>query len=363
MAIQGYNTSPARINKFKGEILKHAVALEVLAKQGRQISLPKNQSETYVARRYVPYNATAANPNIFFQNVAGDRGATMANAHLTQEGVTPQADTIVAQDITAVINQYSCLYSFTDKVADLYEDDIPKAMVEQVGERVALVNEMILFGALKACTNVFYSGASSTSIATTAAPLALSLIRKITKAMQANHARPVTNTLKASPNIATQPVESGYVVVCHTDFEPDIRDIAGFIPTSQYASGTPMPNEIGRVERFRFITSPDLPAQLSAGVANANAQNTSYATVSGFCQSTLGTSIDVYPFFVFAQDAFSQIALRGKESMSPTFIPAGEKTKSDPHGQRGYAGSIWWKGVMIENNQWMALGYAGVKAL
>jgi N4-gp56 family major capsid protein len=363
MAIQGYNTSPARINKFKGEILKHAVALEVLAKQGRQISLPKNQSETYVARRYVPYNATAGNPNIFFQNVSGDRGTAMANAHLTQEGVTPQADTIVAQDITAVINQYSCLYSFTDKVADLYEDDIPKAMVEQVGERVALVNEMILFGALKACTNVFYSGASSTSIATTAAPLSLSLIRKITKAMQANHARPVTNTLKASPNIATQPVESGYVVVCHTDFEPDIRDIAGFIPTSQYASGTPMPNEIGRVERFRFITSPDLPAQFSAGVTLANSQNASYATVSGFCQSTLGTNIDVYPFFVFAQDAFSQIALRGKESMSPTFIPAGEKTKSDPHGQRGYAGSIWWKGVMIENNQWMALGYAAVKAL
>ncbi|HBA09950.1 MAG TPA: N4-gp56 family major capsid protein [Methylotenera mobilis] len=352
MAIQGYNTSPARINKFKGEILKHAVALEVLAKQGRQIALPKNQSETYVARRYVPYNATAGNPNVFFQNVSGDRGTAMANAHLTQEGVTPQADTIVAQDITAVINQYSCLYSFTDKVADLYEDDIPKAMVEQVGERVALVNEMILFGALKACTNVFYSG-TGTSIATVNDYLKLANIRKITKAMQANHARPVTNTLKASPNIATQPVESGYVIVCHTDLEPDLRDIAGFIPTSQYASGTPMPNEIGRVERFRFITSPDLPAQLSAGAAIG----------STGCQSTLGTSIDVYPYFVFAQDAFSQIALRGKESMSPTFIPAGEKTKSDPHGQRGYAGSIWWKGVMIENNQWMALGYTGVKSL
>jgi N4-gp56 family major capsid protein len=225
-------------------------------------------------------------------------------------------------------------------------------MVEQVGERVALVNEMILFGALKACTNVFYSG-TGTSIATVNDYLKLANIRKITKAMQANHARPVTNTLKASPNIATQPVESGYVIVCHTDLEPDLRDIAGFIPTSQYASGTPMPNEIGRVERFRFITSPDLPAQLSAGAAIG----------STGCQSTLGTSIDVYPYFVFAQDAFSQIALRGKESMSPTFIPAGEKTKSDPHGQRGYAGSIWWKGVMIENNQWMALGYTGVKSL
>ena len=124
-----------------------------------------------------------------------------------------------------------------------------------------------------------------------------------------------------------------------------------------------MNNEIGRVERFRFITSPDLPALFSAGVVVASAQNASYATTANFCQSTLGTNIDVYPFFVLAQDAFSQIALRGKESTDPTFIPAGEKTKSDPHGQRGYAGAIWWKGVMIENNQWMALGYAGVAAL
>ena len=369
MALQNYNTSPARINKFKGEILKHATPFEVLAKLGRQVSMPKNQSETYVARRIVPYGATAANANQFFTNGSGvganysERGAALASAHAVQEGVTPSADSIVVQDITATISQYSCLYGFTDKVVDLYEDDIPAEIKTQIGERVALVNEMIIYGVLRSCTNVFYSGLAPTSIATTAAPVNLNLLRKIARSLQANHARPITNILKASANISTQPVESGFVVVCHTDLEPDLRNIAGFIPTSQYATGTPMNNEIGRVERFRFITSPDLPALYSAGVVVASAQNASYATTANFCQSTLGTNIDVYPFFVLAQDAFSQIALRGKESTDPTFIPAGEKTKSDPHGQRGYAGAIWWKGVMIENNQWMALGYAGVAAL
>ena len=365
MAIQNYNTSPARINKFKGEILKHATPFEVLAKLGRQVSMPKNQSETYVARRIVPYGATTNNANVFFANgVAGaDRGANLANAHVVQEGVTPSADSIVVQDITATINQYSCLYGFTDKVVDLYEDDIPKEIKTQIGERVALVNEMIIYGVLKSCTNQFFSGLASTSISTTAAPINLNLLRKIARSMQANHARPVTTMLKASPNISTEPVEQGYVVVCHTDLEPDLRNIAGFIPVSKYATGSPMANEIGRVERFRFVTSPDLPALFSAGVVVASAQNASYATTANFCQSTLGTNIDVYPFFVLAQDAFSQIALRGKESTDPTFIPAGEKTKSDPHGQRGYAGAIWWKGVMIENNQWMALGYCGTAAL
>ncbi len=354
MAIQTYALTTARINKFKGEILKHAVPMEVLCKQGRQVQMPKNQSETYVARRFVPYNATANVPNKFFADVAGDRGGAITAAHLTTEGVTPSADTIVAQDITATISQYSCLYSFSDKVFDLYEDDIPKAMIEQIGDRVSLVNEMIVFGALKACTNVFYSG--GTTIATTSAIITLNMIRKITRAMQANHARPITSVLKASANIATEPVEAGYTVVCHTDLEPDLRNIAGFIPASKYASGSPMPNEIGRVERFRFITTPDLPATLNAGGAVAT-YTTLQSSVSG------GTLADVYPFFVFAENAFSQIALRGKESVAPTFIPSGEKSKSDPHGQRGYAGSIWWKGVMIENPSWMALGYAGVTAL
>ena len=358
MAIQNYNTSPARINKFKGEILKHATPFEVLAKLGRQVSMPKNQSETYVARRIVPYGATSNNANIFFANGAAgaDRGANLAAAHVVQEGVTPSADSIVVQDITATINQYSCLYGFTDKVVDLYEDDIPAEIKTQIGERVALVNEMIIYGVLKSCTNVFFAG-TGTSVATVNTVINLNMLRKIARSLQANHARPVTTMLKASANISTEPVEQGYVVVCHTDLEPDLRGIAGFIPVSKYATGTPMANEIGRVERFRFVTSPDLPAILN-GATNVTASGTTPVT-----QTTLGTNPDVYPFFVLAQDAFSQIALRGKESTDPTFIPAGEKTKSDPHGQRGYAGAIWWKGVMIENNQWMTLGYANVSAL
>jgi len=371
MAIQNYNTSPARINKFKGEILKHATPFEVLAKLGRQVSMPKNQSETYVARRIVPYGATAANSNQFFSNGAAgaDRGASLAAAHVVQEGVTPSADSIVVQDITATINQYSCLYGFTDKVVDLYEDDIPAEIKTQIGERVALVNEMIIYGVLKSCTNTFFAGAGTTP-STTNDKITLGLLRKIARAMQANHARPVTTMLKASANIATEPVEQGYVVVCHTDLEPDLRDIPGFIPVSKYSTGTPMANEIGRVERFRFVTSPDLPATYAGGASGNSAANGvstfSTAAPSGttkFSSALSNVAIDIYPFFVLAQDAFSQIALRGKESTDPTFIPAGEKTKSDPHGQRGYAGAIWWKGVMIENNQWMALGYCGITAL
>ena len=55
--------------------------------------------------------------------------------------------------------------------------------------------------------------------------------------------------------------------------------------------------------------------------------------------------------------------MRGKESLDPTYLPPGQKSKSDPHGQRGYAGTTWWKAAMIENNGWLAVGNVGAKAL
>lgn len=356
MAIQNFTMTPARIGKYKGQILAHAVPLEVLGKTGRQIQMAKNQSDTYVARRWLPYGATATNANTqnqFFANGTGDRGNALVQAHQVQEGVTPLPDSMTALDITVVLQQFGCLYGFTDKTYDLYEDDIPRAMIEQVGERVTLVNEMIIYGVLRGCTNVYYGG-TGTSIATVNAAPSLNFVRKIAKNLQANHGKPVNKVLKASANFGTDAVPEGYTVYSHTDLEPDIRDIPNFVPVERYASGAGMQHEIGKVERFRFITSPDLPSLQDQGAAQAT-----YPTL----YSTSGTSIDVYPVIVAAQDAWGQVAVRGKEALDPTYIPPGEKTKSDPLGQRGYAGTIWWKAAIIENQGWMAVGYVGSSIL
>ena len=355
MAMQSFGLDAARLAKYKGEILAHAVPVEVLGRTGRQIPMPKNNSDTYVARRWLPYGATATSAstqNQFFQNGTGDRGNVIVQAHQTQEGVTAQPDNITPLDITVVMQQYSCLYGFTDKTFELYEDDIPKAMIEQIGQRVTFVNEMIIWGALRACTNQYYGG-TGTSVATVNGGLTLGLIRKIAKNLQANHGKPVNKMLKASPDYGTDAVAEGYTVYCHTDLEPDIRDLPNFVPAEKYASGKPMPNEIGKCERFRFITSPDLPSIQDGGAAIGSTN----------LYSTSGSNIDVYPFIVAAQDAWGQIAVRGLNSMDPTYIAPGEKSKSDPLGQRGYAGTIWWKAVMIENQGWMAVGNVGSKNL
>jgi N4-gp56 family major capsid protein len=353
MSMQTFTLTPGRLNKFKGEIIGHAAPQECLSKGGRQVKMPKNSSDTYVARRFLPYGGALTDQNTinrFFQNGTGDRAAGVVQAHLTQEGITPAPDSIVPQDITVVMQQYSCLYGFTDKTYELYEDDIPKAMIAQVGERVTFVNEMIVYGQLKSCTNQYYGGTGTTR-ATVNGAITLGLLRRIGKNLMANHGQMVTTMLKSSGNFGTEAVEPGFIVYAMTDLEPDIRDLPGFIPVSKYASGTPMPNEIGKCERFRFITTPDLPALQDAGAA-VGATN---------LYSTSGSNIDVYQFIVAAKEAWSQIAVRGKESLDATYLPPGQKSKSDAFGQRGYAGAIWWKAVMIENQGWMAVGNVGAR--
>lgn len=355
MTVQTFALTPGRINRYKGAILAHAIPLEVLGKTGRQVKLPRHNSDTYVARRWLPYGATSTDANTinrFFQNGTGDRGNAVVQANQISEGVTPQPESITPQDITVVVQQYGCLYGFTDKTYDLYEDDIPAAMIEQIGERVTFVNEMIVWGALRACTNQYYGG-TGTSRATVNGAITLGMVRKIARNLQANHGKPVNSVLSASGNYGTDAVAEGYTVYCHTDMEPDIRDLPGFMPAEKYASGKPMPNEIGKCERFRFITSPDLPSIQDAGAAVG----------STGLQSTSGSNIDVYQFIVTAKDAWSQIAVRGKESLDPTYLPPGQKSKSDPLGQRGYAGTIWWKAVMLENQGWLAVGNVGIRTL
>lgn len=347
MAIQEFNTQPARIAKLKGEILKKAIPMEVLGITGMQKQMPKNSSDTVVMRRYLPFGGV---DNRF---ITGANVGTYASAQITTEGVTPAADTLAAVDITATLQQYHVLYSVTDKTVDLYEDDIPAEMKTQTGERVGLIREMVRYGELKGCTNVYFGGAGS-SKATVDGTLSINLIRKITRNLRANHAKMITNVLAPSPNIATQPVEAGYLVFCHTDLEPAIRDLPGFKHVVEYGTRKPVHEmEIGSVEGFRFILSPELAADINAGAL---------VGATGLF-STGGTNIDTYPVIVAAEDAWGQVALRGQNALDVSYIAPGQKDKNDPLGQRGFIGAKFYHTAKILNNGFMALAWVGTPSL
>lgn len=335
----------ARLGKLKGDILKHAVPAEVLGITGQQRPMPKNQGKTIVHRRYLPYGATNTDWN------TRNRPQATAAAHELTEGVTPAADTLVPQDIQVSIKQYGCLYELTDQTVDTYEDDVPAEMKKHCGERIALVREMVRYGVLKACTNVFYAGGGATR-ASVNAKLSLSLLRKMSRNLQVNHAKRITGILAPSANVATKPVEAAYLVFVHTDAEADIRDLPGFKHVTEYGSRTVVsPYEIGSCENYRFITSPELAPYAGAGADIAT---------TGLMGAT---KVDVYPFIVVGEDAWGQVALRGTEAIDPTYIPPGQKDKSDPLGQRGYVGAKFYMACTMLNEGWMAVAEAGVTAL
>lgn len=346
MGIQAYSTAAGRINKFKGEILAHALPVEVLGITGQNKKMPRNNGDTVVYRRWLPYGATSSTA------ATQNRPVVVAANHITAEGTTPTADTITPVDVTVVLSQYSCLYAVTDKTVDLYEDDVPSEMKKQTGERVGLLREMIRYGELKSGTNLYYAG--GTSQATTASAITYNFLSKIARNLLANHGKMITEILSASPNFATAPVEAGYLVFCHTDVEHDIRLLPGFKHVAEYAQRKVMHEmEIGSVGRFRFIVSPELASTPDAGVA---------VGATGL-YSTSASNIDIYPCIVVAEDAWGDVALRGSNSLDPTWIPPGQKDKNDPLGQRGYVGAKFYSAAKILNNGWMAVAYVGVTSL
>lgn len=346
MATHTYATQAGRINEVKGEILAHAIPVEVLALGCKMKKMPKKQGDNITYRRWLPFGATSTNVNT--QN----RPAVTASAHIVQEGVTPSADTLTPVDVNVVQQQYACLYAYTDKVAELYEDDIPDEMKTQTGERMGLVREMIRFGAIKAGTNVLYAG--GTSRATVDEKIGLNALRRMTRTLKLNHAKKKTRILSPGPNYDTSAIEASYIVFVSTDAEADIRDLANFTPVAKYANRSPISeNEIGSCEEFRFVTSPELTAYADAGAA---------VGATGLL-STSGANIDVYPFMVMGEDAVFDVALRESNSFDVIHIPHNKEDKSDPLRQRGYVGAKFWSAVAIVNGGWMGIIEAGVSNL
>ena len=344
MPIQKYTTQAGRINEIKGEMLAHAEPFEVLSMGCSMKKMPRKQGDNITYRRVIPTGGSAANANTI------NRWSVTAAAHAVSEGVTPQSETLVYDDVNVVIQQYAVLYSYTDKAAELYEDDIPGDQKIQTAERMGLVREMIRYGSMKAATNVLYSGGTTRS--TVDEGISLNNLRNMAKTLLANHAKMKNKILAPGPAYDTSAIEAGFVVFCHTDCEPNIRDLPGFVPVAKYGQRSMLnENEIGSCERFRFIVSPELAPYSAAGAA---------VGATGLVGSG---NVDVYPHIVCAEDAVFDVALKGDSPFDLTHIPHKQKTKDDPFGQRGYVGASFWSAVLVANNGWLGVVEAGVSDL
>lgn len=357
MAIETYTSLSQRVGTIKGRILRHAMPKISLGTVGINDDFKRNSGNTVKYRRWVPKGGSATQYNKFFLDGTGDRTASYVNDHITSEGVTPAAETLTPQDITGTVEQYSVLYSYTDQSFDLHEDDIPKAMTQLTGERKGLVNEMVLYGVLKGCTNKFYGGAG-TSRATVNGTISLTGLRKIARTLRANHAETIISMLRRGKAgmYGTAPVGGNcYPVWVHTDLCPDLRELPNFVPVEEYGDPSiAVDCEVGKCEEFRFLATPELVEVQDSGAAVAGAVPA--------LKSTSGTSADVYQVIIGSKDAWGHIGVL-KDSMEIVDMPPSKKDKNDPLGQRGYVGCKWYYHAVILNNLQMAVYEVATRAL
>ena len=352
----------ARTAKHKGAILAHVIPQEVIGRCCRSMkkSIPKNSSATVQYRRWLPKGATSSTPNTW---------SVTAEDHVLSEGETPVAESITAQDITATLQQYGVLYRYSDQVADLYEDDVPGAMVKLTGERMGLLMEMIRYGVLKAGTNVFYGGgvAARSSVI---AKVSANLLRNVARSLSRNLAMKITSILPGSADVGTQPVEAAYVAICHSDMEADLRSqLTGFIHISEYGSRKAIhENELGSWEQFRFVASPHTNPYLSAGGTGAAAGAVLAAAGTGGVNAAGTEAADVYPMIVLAEEAYGDVMLRGMDSFQAYHRKPGgnngaDSSPDDPLGQRGHVGAKFYMTAVRLNELHMAVVETACSAL
>lgn len=306
------------------EMLKYAAVVVVLDRFGLTRPMPKNKGSVVKFRR----------SNVF----------TAADTPL-QEGVTPSATQFSYTDVQATLSQYGQVVEITDVIEDTHEDPVLNDAVKQLGENVGRTIEKITYGVVKAGTSVFYAnGTARTDVNT---PVTVAKLRAVVRELDRQKAMLHTRILDGSEMYATKPIEASWVAVCHTDLKNDIRNLPGFTPTAEYGTRTLVhPREFGSVEEIRFVTSPDLASWADGGGAKGGSGTNMY--------STSGTSADVYPILVFGREAYGTVPLRGYGAVEPSIIPASQKTKDDPLGQRGYAGWKTYYTAKILNESWMS---------
>jgi N4-gp56 family major capsid protein len=163
----------------------------------------------------------------------------------------------------------------------------------------------------------------------------------------------IRTKLDPSPKYNTSPIEARYVVYAHTDLAADIRDLPGFVHKAFYSNYSTMHEmELGSVEEFCFVVSPEFDNFIDSGAAVGS---------TGLV-STSASNIDVYPVAVVAKDFWGHLALRGEDAIKPIHVP-NTPSAADPLGQRGYVGARWHMVAEIQNDGWGALIECGVRTL
>ena len=219
---------------------------------------------------------------------------------------------------------------------------------------MVLVNEYIIYGALRGSTNQFYGG-TGTSRSTVNGAMTLPLLRRVATGLVGNHAMPVTKMLKPTAMYGTTAVFDAFNVYVPYQLEGDCRDLPNFTPVEQYSD----PSQ-ARAQRNRQVRA--LPLHHPPGHRGHPGQRRQRCFHRRPVHLDLGHEHRRVP-----ADRGGRRRLLADQPARRRLDQAGADAargnqQGRPLGQRGYSGASQWKAVMVENPGWMAVLNVAMRA-
>ena len=344
-----YDSPPGRIGRAKAAILRYSMPVQVLAVSGVSRTMTKHNSNTMIFRRWLP-------PGGSLEGTGRTRASNMNQWRVNPtdyrlvEGQTPEPRTLAPQDIPVTMRQYGILYSYSDQAEDMYEDNFREPMRKQAGLAAGLIREKIRWSKLRGGINRYYprAVAGRNLVKAALSQADLRAIGEILKSNRADFLKSAIRNPKAGNDLAQ--IEQGFCLFAHTNMETTFREMDDFVPRVKYGNDGMIPmsgREIGAVENFRIILSPELDPLLGAG-ADADAAADKVRVTGG--------KADIYPVLAIAKDAWADLTLANSRSIkSVNEIRAGTPSKYDPLGQVGFIGVKFYATSFIQNDGWMVV--------
>ena len=282
---------PAVREYYDRLLLMTAFPQLVHTKFAQKRSLPKKMGDRIVFRRY-------------------NRLATVTVP--LQDGITPPATPLSADDIVAQVDFYGNYVIITNQVELTVEDQVLNEatllLSQNMGQTVDEVTRDVL---ASGATSILCSNGTNGSTPT---ELTKADIDSVVQSLLTNNAMMITDVIPAGKDFSTAAVRPSFMGIIDTALLDDLEDVSNFLSSSNYPSQQPvMEYEWGSTGNVRWV----------------------YTSVG----SKSSASPVVYDNFIIAKEAYGVVNL-GSDKGEFYVEPLGSAGAADPLHQRG---SVGWQ--------------------
>lgn len=269
------------------------------------------------------------------------------------EGTTPTTRAPQYENFSGTMNRYSEVFAVSMNDYKLSPWNAVEGSIGILTDLIKSTRERIRINAAFSGTNIIFNSSSVSAQNQVNGAITLGRLQLGIASIQATKGVPFTKDQEAVDKFNTTAMESGYYFLHHTNMNPDIRALPGFVPLPEMASreGLP-PGTWGALQNIYFIGQQEIPILTGAGGTNTIMRST-------------GGKVDVYQSVLAAKDGLTSIALEGAEEHgygNAEIDVLDEPDKSDPTNSRILVSAAWYDLALPTSNDWLVQFQTGATA-